>query len=670
MYAHVLLLLALISSTVSLANDSKNTSSTFAPSISLIKTTNPISATGGVGCDLIKYTYNITNTSTSGEVITNVQLTHPLFIDPPTFIGGDTNNNNSLDIGETWEYSADYVITSDDIANGQVSSEATVTADVEGQPGVTVSDSDQTDVDLTFCQGGIALVKNGFSTNNDVDAGGLGCIYIVYNFFITNQGQQVLDNIVLTDPLLGGEVVGPEEGDSNNDGKLDLNETWVYQVFYEIQPEDIANGGVENQAEVTAHVNGKPDVTVSDLSHFDDPLDDAPTVISLLHCQTPDMGLIKEGVVVDSNGDECLDSILYTFTLNNTGNADLDGITLEDPLLGGEIPGPIDGSDNGNDGILSVGETWTYLALYAITQQDIDNGAVVNQANVAGFTPADALVEDLSDDDSLFEDQPTRTPVPDDACTDGGPDPESGLAVIKQGELIDSDNNDCPESILYSFSIINLTDIAMIDVVLTDELLGGVITGPLSDENNDGILSPDEVWTYESTYEIQQADFDAGSFVNQSSATSSLFGLDIQYADLSDNDSYSEDDPTVTNIPADSCVAGEEPGEPENPGESDAFEIFNGITPNEDGLNDFFFIQGIENYPQNKLQIFNRWGVMVYEKEGYGQGNELFFGVSDGRVTVRKNEELPTGTYYYILTFSGSNPGESEYTGYLYINRG
>lgn len=673
LFTFLIVMLCVSSNANGLVNHAKNASAELVPSITLEKSGVAIEdIDAGPGCRYILYTYIITNTSTNGEVFNNVGLSHslPLLNDQILFNGGDDNNNNVFDVGEVWEYSALYVIEPNDIISGQVISDTSVTADVQGQPGVTATDQESSEVDLTFCQGGIALVKKGFATTNDVDGGELGCINIVYSFLITNQGQQILENILVTDPLLGGQIGGLLEGDTNNNGKLDLSETWSYTSIYVIQPEDIANGMVENQAEVTGNVNGKPDVTVSDFSHFDDPFDDAPTVVSLLHCQTPDMGLIKEGVVVDSNGDECLDSILYTFTLTNTGNADLDGITLEDPVLGGEIPGPTDGSDEGDDGILSVGETWTYFALYAITQEDIDNGAVVNQATVSGFTPLNDLVEDLSDDDSLFEDSPTRTTVTENTCTDGSPDPDSGLGLIKQGALIDGNNDECAEGILYNFSIINLTDIAMVNVVLTDELLEETITGPISDENNDGILSPDEVWTYEATYEIQQADIDAGSFVNQASATSSLFGLNIDYDDLSDNDSYTEDEPTIINIPVDACPNGGNPENPEEPIEPLAFEIFNGITPNEDGLNDFFFIQGIEIYPQNKLQIFNRWGVMVYEKEGYGTDADLFYGISDGRTTVRKNEELPSGTYFYILTFTDANPGEAEYTGYLYINRG
>lgn len=52
---------------------------------------------------------------------------------------------------------------------------------------------------------------------------------------------------------------------------------------------------------------------------------------------------------MDINGDGCIESILYTFTLTNTGSVDINEITLEDELLGGEVPGPVDGTDTKND---------------------------------------------------------------------------------------------------------------------------------------------------------------------------------------------------------------------------------------------------------------------------------------------------------------------------------
>ena len=95
--------------------------------------------------------------------------------------------------------------------------------------------------------------------------------------------------------------------------------------------------------------------------------------------------------------------------------------------------------------------------------------------------------------------------------------------------------------------------------------------------------------------------------------------------------------------------------------------VYNGVSPNGDGLNDFFRIDGLEDFPENSLQIYNRWGVKVYETSGYGVNNNWFRGYSEGRVTVNKGEKLPTGTYFYVLHYKGIR-NEKEKVGYLYVN--
>ncbi|MBP2834042.1 gliding motility-associated C-terminal domain-containing protein [Aquimarina sp. U1-2] len=100
------------------------------------------------------------------------------------------------------------------------------------------------------------------------------------------------------------------------------------------------------------------------------------------------------------------------------------------------------------------------------------------------------------------------------------------------------------------------------------------------------------------------------------------------------------------------------------------FEIFTAVSPNGDGENDFFRIQGLANFPNNELSIFNRWGVLVYQRERYHEaqdnnGSDAFIGISEGRTTIAKGEELPVGTYYYVLKIDG----RKDQAGYLYINR-
>ena len=83
--------------------------------------------------------------------------------------------------------------------------------------------------------------------------------------------------------------------------------------------------------------------------------------------------------------------------------------------------------------------------------------------------------------------------------------------------------------------------------------------------------------------------------------------------------------------------------------EKDDLIVHNAISPNGDNKNDFFFIKGISKYPDNNVEIYNRWGVLVYQTQGYNETDRVFRGFSDGRVTINRGSGLPTGTYFYIL---------------------
>lgn len=100
--------------------------------------------------------------------------------------------------------------------------------------------------------------------------------------------------------------------------------------------------------------------------------------------------------------------------------------------------------------------------------------------------------------------------------------------------------------------------------------------------------------------------------------------------------------------------------------------VYNGVTPNGDGENDHFIIEHLKDFPKNKVEIYNRWGVKVYETKGYDQNGNVFKGYSEGRVTVNKNEMLPTGTYFYVIEYLYEREGEEsrtiKETGYLYLS--
>ena len=85
------------------------------------------------------------------------------------------------------------------------------------------------------------------------------------------------------------------------------------------------------------------------------------------------------------------------------------------------------------------------------------------------------------------------------------------------------------------------------------------------------------------------------------------------------------------------------------------------MTPNGDGINDFLVIEGIEGSPNNTLQIFNRYGRMVYSMKNY---NNEFDGISNVNGVIAKNIGLPSGIYFYIVTLNDIN---LRHQGYLYL---
>ncbi|MEQ8415495.1 MAG: gliding motility-associated C-terminal domain-containing protein [Imperialibacter sp.] len=85
--------------------------------------------------------------------------------------------------------------------------------------------------------------------------------------------------------------------------------------------------------------------------------------------------------------------------------------------------------------------------------------------------------------------------------------------------------------------------------------------------------------------------------------------------------------------------------------------VFNGVSPNGDGKNDFLKIEFADRHLDNRLRIFNRWGDVIFEKEGYDNRT----GVFEGKSNIGGENDLPSGTYYYQFevpaikkTFKGS----------------
>lgn len=85
------------------------------------------------------------------------------------------------------------------------------------------------------------------------------------------------------------------------------------------------------------------------------------------------------------------------------------------------------------------------------------------------------------------------------------------------------------------------------------------------------------------------------------------------------------------------------------------------FSPNGDNVNDTYHIRGLEYYPDNTFQVFNRWGSKVFERKPY---RNTWDGTNEGQPNM--GDELPESTYYFIL-----DPGNDKevITGYIYLRR-
>ncbi|WP_308130493.1 gliding motility-associated C-terminal domain-containing protein, partial [uncultured Flavobacterium sp.] len=485
---------------------------------------------------------------------------------------------------------------------------------------------------------GVEIIKQG--TFNDANGDGFAQVgeTITYNFTVINTGTMELTNITVSDPLVtvnGGPLATLAAG---------ATDSTTFTAVYTFTQADIDAGVVNNQALVTATpVVGTPITDDSDSNDPTLPGNDDPTVTVLP--QNPKFELFKEGVYQDANNDGIVnagDVIQYSFTVRNTGNVTVTNISVTDPIVA-VSGGPIASLAP------QVTDSTTFTATYTISQADIELGAVYNLALAEGTDPSGNPIDVESQDPSpLDPNDPLYEPTCPD-CTVTIIEQNPAIALIKTATFNDSNNNgiaEVGETITYNFTVTNTGNVSLSDVTVTDPLPGVVVSGgPIT-----LAVGESDSTTFTAIYTITQADINAGSVSNQAFVTGNS-PLDVEVTDASDHTDNAGNNPTIVEI--DGCT----------------INVFNVVTPNNDGSNEFLYIGGLGCYPDNKVEIFNRWGVVVYETSGYNNNDKAFRGYSEGRVTVNKSEGLPDGTYFYILKYKKQDGTVREKSGYLYLSR-
>ncbi|MCY1520694.1 hypothetical protein D9M68_554780 [compost metagenome] len=486
-----------------------------------------------------------------------------------------------------------------------------------GGPGAPPVDPTCPDCTITplIPSGSLRLIKTGTYTDNNGDGKINTGDLINYTFSVENTGNVTLTHITITDAkvtVTGGPITLIPGAKDNT----------TFKAVYTITQADVDKGAVYNIATVTG--KDPNNNTVTDQSENGNGIPSGPgappvdptcpdCTITPLTPLNSALRLVKTGTYTDNNGDGKInagDLINYTFSVENTGSVTLTNITIADAkvtVTGGPITLAPGAKDN-----------TTFRAIYTITQADVDKGAVYNVATVTGKDPQNNTVTDQSEDGNGIPTGPGAPPV-DPACPTCTitplPKPLGSIVLVKKGKFVDSNGDgyvQVGEKMVYTFTVKNTGLVPITGIVINDAKIGAVNL-PIVPST----LAPGAEGVATGEYAITREDIDLGRVINTATAT----GKDPDGREVSDisGDETDNDKPTENVLPSHTGLV----------------DVPTIITPNGDGKNDVFIIIGRENYENLDLEVFNRWGNLVYKNKNYQ---------SDWR-----GDGLNEGTYFYTI---------------------
>jgi len=426
------------------------------PHVAITKTAVVADGSADAAGDEIDYTIHVSNAG--NMTLTGVDVTDPS-VSNLTYVSGDTDGDGKLDLGESWIYTANHIVTQADIDNGDVVDPMlayTNTVSVSTDQGTQNPNGDP-DANAS-ASASVAIVQNPHVTLHktatvaDDHANAAGDV-IDYAITVANDGNMTLTGAVVSDPsvsdLAAVESGGFNVGDTNQDGKLGLGEIWQYTANHTVTQADLDNGDVvdptltyDNTASVTT-AQGAADS------------ESASVAIE----QSPHVTLDKTATVEDGRADTAGDVIDYAITVTNDGNMTLTGVAVSDPSvtdLTAVESGGFNTGDLDQDGKLDLGETWQYTASHTVTQAEIDAGDPIS--NTASVTTA----QGVSSSDGTSTSVGANNPV---TITSG---PESG-SVAEQPNMTGSSSLDSTTPVptgTLAFSDIDLSDVHSVSVAL------------------------------------------------------------------------------------------------------------------------------------------------------------------------------------------------------------
>ena len=486
---------------------------TQSPSLSISKTANPTTVTAAN--QTISYTFTVTNTG-------NVTLTGVGVTDVPTAPAGTVNPTcqslstptgtcsgatTTLVPGQSADFTAIYTVTQADIDNGSIADTATA-AGTSPAGGTVTADSNLVTVDVTQSPS-LSITKAADPTT--VTAAGQT---VTYTFTVENTGNSTITGVSVTDlptPPAGGIVpdcltrVDPAGTCSGTSTTLVPGESAVFSGTYTVTQADIDNGSIVDTAMTTGTAPSGGTVTANS------------NQVTVVVTQSPSLSIVKSAdpMLVTIEGQ----IVTYTFTVANTGNVTLTGVGVTDvptAPAGGVTPdcqslsNPA-GTCSGATTTLVPGQIASFTGTYSVTQNDIDNGSIVDDATTHGITPSGGTTDAGSN--TVTVEAPNSPSITIAKAA-------SPMTVTSAGE-----------GITYTFTVRNNGNDDLSDVGVTDiptAPAGGVVPTCQSLSTPAGTcpeppltltLIPGQTAIFTATYAVTQADVDHGSIADTATAT-------------------------------------------------------------------------------------------------------------------------------------------------------
>ncbi|WP_343694339.1 gliding motility-associated C-terminal domain-containing protein [Flavobacterium sp.] len=501
--------------------------------------------------------------------------------------------------------------------------------DPDSTPGngvATEDDYDSISVTPVIVMADLSINKTVLNGTTPMDVGST----VIFTVTVTNDGPGDASGVSVKDLLPPGFTYltsSPTSGLYNyatgiwNVGIVQNGANQSLDIYTRVNPPTGTAGEYTNETEIISSNLPDPDSTPNNGVKTEDDYDSLQINVSIA-----DLSLEKTVSNKNANVGEVIN---FTLQLNNDGPSAASGVAVEDiiPLGYYNINSINNGGIFSNNKIKWVdltvpvgGITLSYQAAVA-SPHGLDSDDYLNITQVTASNQFDPDSKPNNDNGDQSE---------DDEDSEFINIPSTDIAITKE-----VDKTDVPmgSSIIFTITAENIGNLTATNVEVQDILPKGytldsfTVTSGMYNSTTGNWTIPAVNAGSSQTLTITAKVIDFNDYLN----TAHLVKMD----QIDTNSANNQDSATVS---------------------PNCLKIYNEFSPNDDGQNDTFYIDCITQYPDNQLQVFNRWGNLVYYKKGY---NNTWDGKENGSAKT-----LPEGTYFYILDLGN---GSAKTSGWLYL---